>query len=208
MDIALEELNEAVKLDPDDARIYNLFGLVYAMLGENAKAEQNFQRALAMAPQDSTSATTGAGICAATGAPRESIPEFDDGARATRCTRRPRSSLINAVAAASRFGDSNGADNFFRRAQAAAPSNPQAIYGACADRVQAGPPGRGADVGPPPDAAAAGAARSALSRRCASRRRRGDRSAEQSYVSQLKNRYPDSGRNQRRYPPEYASDRA
>ncbi len=44
MDIALEELNEAVTLDPGNPQIYNYYGLVYAVLGENAKAEQNFQR--------------------------------------------------------------------------------------------------------------------------------------------------------------------
>ena len=53
MDVAIEELTEAATLDPTNPRIYNYFGLVYAMLGENAKAEQNFQRALSLAPDDS-----------------------------------------------------------------------------------------------------------------------------------------------------------
>ena len=37
MDIALEELNEAMTLDPGNPRIYNYFGLVYTVLGENAR---------------------------------------------------------------------------------------------------------------------------------------------------------------------------
>ena len=44
MDVALQELDEAVKLDPKNAKIYNVYGLVYAMLGEDAKAERNFQQ--------------------------------------------------------------------------------------------------------------------------------------------------------------------
>ena len=51
MDVALEELNTAVKLDPNYAPAYNIYGLVYAMLGEDRKAEQNFERALQLAPE-------------------------------------------------------------------------------------------------------------------------------------------------------------
>src|SRR5574337_1248241 len=34
MDIALQELDQAVKLDPKNAKIYNTYGLVYATLGK------------------------------------------------------------------------------------------------------------------------------------------------------------------------------
>jgi len=44
--VALDELGEATKLDANNPRIYNVYGLVYTMLGDNPKAEQNFQRAL------------------------------------------------------------------------------------------------------------------------------------------------------------------
>ena len=42
MEIALKELDESVKLEPNNAKTYNIYGLVYTVLGENAKAEQNF----------------------------------------------------------------------------------------------------------------------------------------------------------------------
>ncbi len=163
MDVALEELNEAVKLDPDDARIYNLYGLVYAMLGENAKAEQNFQRALAMAPQDSDIHHNWGWYLCSNGRPRESIPEFEK-ALANPLYKTPETALINAGRCSIAIGDLNGADNFFRRAHSRRTEQPAGDLRARADLVQAGSPGRGADVGPPPDAAAAGAARSALSR--------------------------------------------
>src|SRR5438093_8714032 len=53
MDVALEELNMAVRIDPGYAQAYNVFGLVYATLGDDRKAEQSFAQALQLAPSDS-----------------------------------------------------------------------------------------------------------------------------------------------------------
>src|SRR2546426_12407521 len=53
MDVALEELNMAVRIDPNYAQAYNLLGLVYATLGDERKAEQNLAQALQRAPADS-----------------------------------------------------------------------------------------------------------------------------------------------------------
>ena len=77
MDIAIEELNEAVKLDPNNAKAYNIFGLVYTVLGEDAKAEQNFQRALALAPHDPDIRQNWGWYLCTHGRAKESIPEFD-----------------------------------------------------------------------------------------------------------------------------------
>jgi len=190
MDIALEELNEAVKLDPDDARIYNLFALVYAMLGENAKAEQNFARALAMAPQDSDIHHNWGWYLCSNGRPRESIPEFEK-ALANPLYKTPETAMINAGRCSIAIGDLNGADNFFRRAQAAAPNNPQAIYGVALITFKLGRPDeartwvRRLTQQPP-------APPEALYLAMCIEKKTGDRGAEQSYISQLKNRYPDS----------------
>src|SRR5438132_13764663 len=51
-EVALEVLDEAQRLEPNYARAYNIYGLVYTMLGEPQKAEANFQRALSLAPND------------------------------------------------------------------------------------------------------------------------------------------------------------
>lgn len=190
MDIALEELNEAVKLDPNDARIYNLFGLVYAMLGENARAEQNFQRALAMAPQSSDIRHNWGWYLCSNGRPRESIPEFEM-ALSNPLYKTPEVALINAGRCSIAFGDLPGADNFFRRAVAAAPNNPNAIYGLSLTAFKQGRQDeartwiRRLTLQPPvpPEALYLG---------MCIEKKSGDRSAEQSYISQLKNRYPDS----------------
>ncbi len=163
MDIALEELNEAVKLDPDDARIYNLFGLVYAMLGENAKAEQNFQRALAMAPQDSDIHHNWGWYLCSNGRPRESIPEFEK-ALANPLYKTPETALINAGRCSIAIGDLERRRQLLPPRAVRRTEQPAGDLRGRADLVQAGPPGRGADVDPAPDAAAAGAARGAVSR--------------------------------------------
>ena len=44
-DVAIEVLDESQKIEPNYAKTYNVYGLVYTMLGETQKAEGNFQRA-------------------------------------------------------------------------------------------------------------------------------------------------------------------
>jgi type IV pilus assembly protein PilF len=52
MKIALEELANAVRINPDYAPAYSMYGLVYMQLGEQDEANRNFQKAVALAPND------------------------------------------------------------------------------------------------------------------------------------------------------------
>ena len=52
MGIALEELRIAVEADPSYAPAHGIFGLVYMELRENRLAEQSFERALRLSPND------------------------------------------------------------------------------------------------------------------------------------------------------------
>jgi len=52
MGIALEELRVATTADPTYAPAHGMFGVVYLELKEHTLAEQSFQRALGLAPQD------------------------------------------------------------------------------------------------------------------------------------------------------------
>ena len=51
--VALQELNEALRADPNHGPAYNMLGLVYMELREDAAAEQNFAQALRINPLDS-----------------------------------------------------------------------------------------------------------------------------------------------------------
>ena len=76
-DVALEELGEAIKFDPTYPQIYNILGLVYAELGDEKKAEENFRRGLELAPSDSEIHHNWGWYLCTHGRPRESIAEFE-----------------------------------------------------------------------------------------------------------------------------------
>jgi type IV pilus assembly protein PilF len=190
MDVALQELNEAAKLDPNNAKTYNVFGLVYATMGETAKAEQNFQRALALAPRDPEIRHNWGWYLCSNGRARESIAEFEQAIRDP-LYRTPEIALINAAKCSASFGDNAAATSYYQRALAASPGNPGAAYGLA---FLAYRDGRFTDArtfmrpvmqqtSPPAEALYLGM--------CVERKL-GDRQAELSYVSQLRNRYPDS----------------
>ena len=190
MEVALEELNEAAKLDPNNARIYNIYGLVYTTLGENARAEQNFQRALALAPQDSDIRHNWGWYLCSNGRPRESIPEFELALR-NPLYKTPEIALVNAGRCSVAAGDMAGAEVFFRRAVGGAPNSAGANYGLALIAYRSGKldEARGwtrrltQQPAPAPEA---------LYLAMCIEKKTGDRGAELSYVSQLRNRFPDS----------------
>lgn len=52
MAVALEELRSAAAADPSYALTYSMFGLVYMELRENKLAQENFERAVRLSPND------------------------------------------------------------------------------------------------------------------------------------------------------------
>jgi type IV pilus assembly protein PilF len=190
MDVALEELNEAVRLDPNNARAWNIYGLVYAVLGENGKAEQSFQRALQLAPQDSDTRHNWGWYLCTHGRARESLAEFEAALR-NPLYRTPETALVNAGKCSASLGNVGDAETYFRRALQVAPNNATAAYNLAlmAFKTSRLEEARGwmktvmMETKPPAEALFLGM--------CIERRLR-DFSAEQSYVSQLRNRYPDA----------------
>jgi type IV pilus assembly protein PilF len=55
LDVALEEVKRALDADPNLGPAYNLRGLIYATLGEEARAEESFRRALQINTRDTDS---------------------------------------------------------------------------------------------------------------------------------------------------------
>jgi type IV pilus assembly protein PilF len=190
LDVALQELNEAVKLDPRNPRVYNLYGLVYGMLGENTNAEQNFRRALELSPTDSEIRQNWGWFLCTHGRARESLAEFDAAVR-NPLYRTPDVSLTNAGKCAAAIGESRRAEEYFRRALAVSPTNATAAYNLSllAYKESRLPDARAfmkpvmQQPNPPAEALYLG---------MCIERKLGDGQAEMSYVSQLRNRYPDS----------------
>jgi len=190
MSVALEELNAAIKIDPNYAPAYNIFGLVYSYLGEDRKAEQNFTQALQLSPHDSEIRHNWGWYLCTHHRERESLAEFEL-AVSDPLYKTPEVALVNAGRCAQAIGDKAAAENYFRRALAARPGNSLASLGMAqlCYETQRYAEARGWMKGvmlatnPPPDALRLGA--------CVERHL-GDRQAELSYISQLKNRYPDA----------------
>jgi len=190
MDVALQELGEAQKLDPNLPKIYNIYGLVYTVLGENAKAEENFKHALALAPNDSDIHHNWGAFLCTHGRPAEALAEFERVVRDP-LYKTPEIALINAGKCSIAMGDMAKADDYLRRALTASPNNPVAAYNLAFLNYRQGklPEARTymrivmQQASPPPDALYLG---------MCIERKQGDNAAELSYTSQLRNRYPDS----------------
>jgi type IV pilus assembly protein PilF len=190
MDVALEELAAAVRLDPNNARIYNVYGLVYTAMGDAPKAEENYRRALALAPSDSDIHHNWGVFLCSSGRAAEAIPEFEQAFR-NPLYRTPEIALINAGKCSVSMGDLVRGEQYFRQALTASPNQPVAAYNLALlsfrqkklDEARAWMRPVMQQSTPPPEALYLG---------MCIERRQGDRSAELSYVSQLRNRFPDS----------------
>jgi type IV pilus assembly protein PilF len=190
MDVALEELNMAVKIDPNYPQAHNVLGLVYATLGDDRKAEQSFAQALQLAPSDSDVHHNWGWYLCTHKRERESLAEFEIAVR-NPLYRTPEAALVNAGRCAQASGDERAAENYFRRALAAQPGNPLASLGLAQiaykarryDEARAWMKGVMLTTNPPSEGLRLGM--------CVERKL-GDRQAELSYVSQLRNRYPDA----------------
>src|SRR6202795_4837421 len=128
MDIAIEELNLAVATDPGYAPAYNLYGLVYAVLGDDRKAEQSFERALALAPNDSDVHHNWGWYLCQHKREREALAQFEISVR-NPLYRTPEIALVKAGRCAMALGEVRKSEMYLRRALAAQPGNPLASYG-------------------------------------------------------------------------------
>ena len=190
MEIALEELGIAEKLDPTYPRIYNLYGLVYTFMNELPRAESQFRRALELAPNDPETRHNWGWYLCTHGRARESIPEFEVAIRSP-LYRSPEVALVNAGKCSVAIGDMAAAETYFRRALQIRPNDPTAAYNLALSSYRAArlPESRALmkivmqQTNPAPEALYLGM--------CVERKL-GDRAAEQSYVAQLRNRFPDS----------------
>jgi type IV pilus assembly protein PilF len=189
MDVALEELNAAVKIDPTYAQAYNIFGLVYAVLGDDRKAEQSFAQALQLAPSDSDIHHNWGWYLCQHGREHDALAEFEIAVR-NPLYRTPEVALVNAGRCSQPY-DERAAEGYYRRALAAQPGNPLASLGLAQiaykdgryEEARAWMRGVMLTTNPPPEGLRLGM--------CVERKL-GDRQAELSYVSQLRNRYPDA----------------
>ena len=124
---ALEDLRASLAIDPSNPQAYGLLGLVHMDLGDRQRAEENFQRALRLAPEDPELLNNYGWFLCQTDRPREAIAQFQAALRDPLYAT-PARPLHNAGICSMRAGDMAGAEAYFQRSFQIDPRNPVAMY--------------------------------------------------------------------------------
>jgi type IV pilus assembly protein PilF len=126
-DVALEELNGALKEDPGYAPAYGMLGLVYSELRDEPQAERHFQRAIELNQQDPEVRNNYGWFLCQRGREPQALGQFELAIR-NPFYRTPDMALVNAGRCAAKIGDRKGAESYFQQALKVSPANPAALY--------------------------------------------------------------------------------
>jgi type IV pilus assembly protein PilF len=189
MATALEEFNEAIRIDSTYAYAYNGLGLVYAALKEDDKADSNFKRALQLDPGNSESHNNYGSFLCSRNHINESIRQFMEAVSNPLYTT-PGMAYMNAGFCSLRKNDEKNAEIYLEKAIAAQPILYQAAYRLASLQFNRGEAGIASNTlqralanDPTPETLWLGV-------RIA--RALSDRDSEASYALQLRKKYPDS----------------
>jgi type IV pilus assembly protein PilF len=189
-EVALEELNEALRLDANFGPAYGMLGLVYSELRDDAKAERNFQRAIEINPQDPEVRNNFGWFLCQRGREPQSLGQFELAVK-NPFYRTPDMALVNAGRCAAKIGDRTGAEGYLQRALSVAPANPTAHYLMAFLAYSAGELELARSRMRNVMAFAVPGAEALLLGVCLEKKL-GDKPAEASYAYQLKQRYPNA----------------
>jgi type IV pilus assembly protein PilF len=194
MAVALEELREAIRLDPRYGVAHSILGLVYADIGEFPKADAAFQQAVLVAPAEGDIRNNyGSYLCRQNRA-KEGLDQFDAALKLALYTT-PHIALENAGSCALAASMIRPAEAYFTRLVQIQPFNSRGYQGLAAialktarfdevrKQVRMG-------VGAQPQTA------ELYFYGACSERKLGDRAAEDSYTQQLRSRFADSPLNE------------
>lgn len=127
MSVALEEVNIALRADAQYSPAYNVAGLIYSALKEDRLAEQNFQQAVRINPQDSDANNNYGWFLCQRKREAEALKYFDAALR-NPLYQFPDRTYVNAGLCARQQGDLTAAAQYFQNALKMRPSQPQALY--------------------------------------------------------------------------------
>jgi len=127
MAVALEELNEALRAEPNYGPAFNMLGLVYMELREDQLAQQHFERALRISPLDSDANNNYGWFLCQRKRYDEAVKHFMAALR-NPLYRNPDRSWVNAGICERERGDFAQAEQMFDRALKLVPTQPQALF--------------------------------------------------------------------------------
>jgi len=125
--IALEEARIALAADPDYAPAYNLLGLTHMVLNEARLAEENFQKAMRLAPGDPEISNNFGWFLCQNGREQGSIAYFMAAAKNPLYTT-PTKPYTNAGVCSVRLKDDKAAEDYLMTALSLSPTNTQALF--------------------------------------------------------------------------------
>jgi type IV pilus assembly protein PilF len=125
--IALEELNESIRIDRSYSPAWGARALVYMDLGEDAKAEADFKQAMRVDPNDSDSKNNYGLFLCQRDRGKQGIRYFLEAIK-NPLYQTPDVAYKNAGLCARNMGDLKAAEDYFQRALRANPNQPQALY--------------------------------------------------------------------------------
>ena len=127
MGVAIDEAKIALAADANYAPAYNLLGLVYMKLNETADARANFERALALAPNDGEFNNNYGWFLCTQGREQDGIRHLMNAVKNPLYTS-PSRPYTNAGLCALRLKDDALAEDYLRKAVLADGGNSQALY--------------------------------------------------------------------------------
>ncbi len=189
--VALEAAQQAVAANRSYAPAYNMLGIVYMGLGEDAKAQEAYEQALRIAPADSETLNNYGWFLCQTQSPAKGMPYFEQALK-NPVYATPERAHYNSGVCARRIGDMAKAERQFTDALQRQPLFSPALYELAEIRFAQGAVkdaefllGRHNQLvqAPSVEALYLGARIAHLQK---------DRSAEISYIQQLRRRFPDA----------------
>jgi type IV pilus assembly protein PilF len=188
--VALEELRNATTADSSYAPAYGMYGLVYMQMKDNKRAEENFERALRLAPNDADINHNYGWFLCQTAREPDSIKYFLNALRNPLYST-PSRSYTAAGLCSLQVKKVKDAEAFFERALKFEPDEPVALLGLGQIRYRQGSVGEARKLVARYNKVTTPSAES-LWLAVRVERRLGERVAEQSFANQLRRRYPDS----------------
>lgn len=125
--IALEEARIALSVDANYAPAYNLLGLIHMVLNEVRLAEDNFDKALRLAPGDPEISNNFGWFLCQSGREQRSIAYFMAAAKNPLYTT-PTKPFTNAGVCSVRLKDDKAAEDYLMTALRLSPTNTQALF--------------------------------------------------------------------------------
>ena len=122
-EVALDEIKQALAADPNSADAYSVRALIYMDMGESRLAEDNFQRAIKLAPNNPDLTNNYGWYLCQNGREKEAIAYFDTTLK-NRSYQSPAKALSNAGICSLKLKDGVAAERYFLQSFQFDPSYP------------------------------------------------------------------------------------